>query len=280
MSDGASPVRLALQRTQIAEDDTAWLPLSMRAAGALVGGAAFAGVSALVIGFFVFLLLWGGVIWIGALSLGLIPITYQLRDTVARAIMRRRMSRFRRTAVQLRDATDRRDELIRVRGRLRAQTTIRSLLDDRPVVFRRLVFAMGGLQAVHECGVDVLLDDGSGDPVLVLLEGARFVDADVHPREYRPLPPSVLDALRALDPARQIAETLNDWRIDLTQRGLVRTATGAEQVLCDGDEVEVVGHRSRAVDQTMPSRLARDTPFRAALQGSSTMPLLIARVPR
>jgi len=50
-----------------------------------------------------------------------------------------------------------------------------------------------------------------------------------------------------------------------------------EQLLCDGDEVEVVGYRSRAVDQMMQMRLARDTPFRAALQGSSTMPLLIAR---
>jgi hypothetical protein len=86
----------------------------------------------------------------------------------------------------------------------------------------------------------------------------------------------VLERLETLDPPPALQDSLNDWRIDMKQRGRFSPAAGNERLLCDGDSVEVVGYRSRVVDQTVKSRLERDTRFRVALQGSADMPLLIA----
>jgi hypothetical protein len=40
----------------------------------------------------------------------------------------------------------------------------------------------------------------------------------------------------------------------------------------------VVGYKARVVDQTVASRLARDTPMRASLRSGRLLPLLISRV--
>jgi len=53
------------------------------------------------------------------------------------------------------------------------------------------------------------------------------------------------------------------------KRGAVPNAAGSEQLLRDGDTVEVVGYRARTVDPTMAARLPRETPIRAALQGAA-----------
>src|SRR5262249_53531685 len=140
---------------------------------------------------------------------------------------------------------------VRVRGQIRAQRTIPSFFGDSRVVFRRLAFQIYSVQAVHEAGVDFLLDDGSGDPVLVLVDGARFLDGDADPRSFVPLSAEILETLETLEPTQAIQDCLNDRKIDLAQRGAgIQVAKGSEQVLRDGDTVEVIGYRSRVVDQT------------------------------
>ena len=53
----------------------------------------------------------------------------------------------------------------------------------------------------------------------------------------------------------------------------------AEIVLRDGDDVEILGYKSRTIDPTVATRLERDTPFRATLKGGKSFPLLIAPRP-
>jgi hypothetical protein len=279
MSDAASPVRPPLLRTHLANDDLAWVPLSVRAAAELMAAVAFAVVSGLVVAVVVALYLATHVLWYGAFFLGIIPAAYQLRNRIAHAAMRRRMQRHRRDAADLpasggRTAGD--GELVRIRGRIRAQNRISALVDKRPVVFRRLAFRFYSLQVVHEAGCDFLVDDGSGEPVLIVIDGARLVADDAGAESDRPLDPEVLDRLEALDPPPALQDYFNDWRIDMAQRGLFSPAAGNERVLCEGDSVEVVGYRCRVVDPSVTSRLERDTPYRAALQGSAAMPLLMA----
>jgi hypothetical protein len=278
MANGAALFRPPLLRTHLADQDLAWLPLPVRAAGEMGALIAFAVLVGLVLCMVLALYLTAHVLWYGAFFLGIIPAAYRFRDHVARSIMRGRMQRQRRSAAYLpASAATSGDELVRVRGRIRAQARIPALVEDRLVVFRRLAFTFYSLRGVHEAGTDFLLDDGSGEPVLIVIDGARLVESDVDPKQFRPLDPALLKKLEALDPPAALKDCFNDWRIDMERRGPFSPAFGSEQVLCDGDEVEVVGYRCRVVDQTVTARLERDTPFRAALRGGEGMPLLIAR---
>lgn len=279
MTAEPAPAPPTLQRTHLAEDDTAWLPAHVRAAGTIVAGIGFAIVAVVVVGVVALMIFWLHVIWFGALTLIALPATYHWRDSIARAVMRRRMSKLQASALYLPagDAPSS-DGPVRVRGRIRAQRTIPALFGGQRVVFRRVAFQIYRVQAVHEAAIDFLLDDGTGDPVLVLVEGARFLDADSNPANFGQLPAEMLETLETLDPTPAVQDCLNDWKIDVARRGsAIAVARGVEQVLKDGDVVEIVGYRSRVVDQSMAMRLPRDTPFRAALQGSEDLPLLIAR---
>jgi hypothetical protein len=53
----------------------------------------------------------------------------------------------------------------------------------------------------------------------------------------------------------------------------------AEIALRDGDQVEILGYKSRTIDPTEATRLERDTPFRATLKGGKSFPLIIASRP-
>ena len=46
-------------------------------------------------------------------------------------------------------------------------------------------------------------------------------------------------------------------------------------MLCDGDQVEVLGHKTRIIDAGVEERLMREEPYRAALQSSEHQPLII-----
>jgi hypothetical protein len=266
-----------VQRLHFADDDMAWLPLGVRAAGSLYALMAFLGITTIVIA--VFVVLWSvGVIWYGSIGLLAIPAAYRMRTGVARSAMRTRMRRLERSAVSLAAAGERDGQLVRVRGRIRAQRRIASLVDGQEVVFRRMVFRFHGLEAVEESATDFLLDDDTGEPILILVDGARFVADDALPKDWKPLPAAVVEALAKLDPPQAVANAIEDWRIDAARPGGITGAAGSEQVLRDGDTIEVVGYRARVVDPTMSARLPRETPIRAALQGASTCPLLLTRV--
>jgi hypothetical protein len=53
---------------------------------------------------------------------------------------------------------------------------------------------------------------------------------------------------------------------------------GAETLLKPGDEIEVVGYKSRKVDPTVQDRLARETPMRATLRAGKDLPVILSRV--
>jgi hypothetical protein len=265
-----------MQRLHLAHDDTAWLPLGVRAAGSLYSLMAFLGITMIVAA--VFVALWSiGVVWYGSLTLLAIPAAYRMRDGVARSAMRGRMRRLDRSAIALAAAGERDGQLVRVRGRIRAQRRIPALLSKHEVVFRRMVFRIHGLEGVEESASDFLLDDDTGQPILILVEGARFVADDLPPKDWSPLAAPVVETLATLNPPPALADAISDWRIDAKLPDGLTNAAGSEQVLRDGDTVEVVGYRARTVDPTMAARLPRETPIRAALQGATTCPLLVSR---
>lgn len=264
-----------MQRLHLAHDDMAWLPLGVRAAGSLYSMMAFLGITMVVAA--IFAALWAiGVVWYGSITLLAIPAAYRMREGVARSAMRGRMRRLDRSAVALAAALDRDGQLVRVRGRIRAQRRIPALLTQYEVVFRRLVFRIHGVEGVEESATDFLLDDDTGEPILILVEGARFVADDLPPKDWSPLPPPVVETLASLNPPPAMVDAINDYRID-AKRGAAANAAGSEQILRDGDTVEVVGYRARTVDPTMAARLPRETPIRATLQGASACPLLVSR---
>jgi hypothetical protein len=224
-----------VQRFHLGADDTEWLPLPVRAAGSLYALMAFLGTATVVVG--VFMLLYAiGIIWIGAIWLLAIPAAYGMRGRVARSAMRGRMRKLERSAVSLASSGERDQRLVRVSGRIRAQKRIPSFTQTGEVVFRRLVFRFHGLCAIEESAVDFLIDDGSGEPVLVLVDGARFLADDALEKDWKALPAPVIDALEQLDPPQAIRDGINDWRIDAARTGAI-SAAGRELVLRDGDTV-------------------------------------------
>ena len=54
--------------------------------------------------------------------------------------------------------------------------------------------------------------------------------------------------------------------------------SAGEVVLRDGDEVEVVGVKTRSIDPTVEMRLMRDTPERATLRSGKELPLIVSPV--
>ena len=62
-------------------------------------------------------------------------------------------------------------------------------------------------------------------------------------------------------------------------RSMGRTAYGVRGIqLRDGDEVEVVGVKTRSIDPTVEMRLMRDTPERATLRSGKELPLIVSPV--
>jgi hypothetical protein len=49
-------------------------------------------------------------------------------------------------------------------------------------------------------------------------------------------------------------------------------------LVCPGDEVEIVGYKTRTIDPTLAGRLPREAPLRATLRSGRELPLLVAPV--
>lgn len=258
-----------MQRTHLARHDLDWLPPSYRAirwvvAGSLWSGL-FGGVVALSFLAHVQLFLLGK--GIAVLAAG----GYVAGDRAARGVLRRRLRKLARGAVDLSRLPAEADgELVHVAGKVHA-------LGGAREVYRRVVFSFDGVvRVVHETAQDFWLV-GEGEPVLVEVEEARLLadgdqrslpseDARVRDLETLPLPPEVQRAL-----AQRAKRRAKGKRV-----GKVRVG---EVVLREGDAVEILGYKSRTIDPTVATRLARDTPFRATLRGGRSLPLLIAPRP-
>jgi hypothetical protein len=188
------------------------------------------------------------------------------------ALFDRRREAFLRDAGRIGAAAGERDGLrIKVRGRVRATETLRGLIRDEPAVYRRVSFTLERVGLVHEAAVDFWLVDGEGAMVRVEVENARLLapafDLDAQTGE-------AADRLLALPLPRPIARAVAKRRA----RGESVALLGGEVLVRDGDEVVVIGMKTRAVDPTVTERLPRDTPMRTMLCAGRDQPLVIAPV--
>jgi hypothetical protein len=258
-----------MQRIHLLKHDLDWLPPSYRAIRWLVAGGLWTG-------------LLGGVVALSIIShvhffvfgKGLAVLAaggYVAGDRAARSVLRGRLRKLAHGGVDLSRLPAEADgELVHVTGKVRA-------LGGAREVYRRVVFSFDGqTRVVRETAVDFWLV-GEGEPVLVDVEAARLLadgkavqrqsdDPLVQELEALPLPSQLDNALKHRNKRRAKGKSLNRVRV-------------ADYVLRDGDEVEILGYKSRTIDPTVATRLERETPFRATLKGGHNLPLLIAPRP-
>ncbi|HZS36524.1 MAG TPA: hypothetical protein VFF06_06850 [Polyangia bacterium] len=258
-----------VERTLRAKHDLDWLPPHLKALRWAVAGSLWTGLAGLVAAIAVFakysFIVYGK--GLAVLAAG----GYYAGDRAARAVLRRRLHKLARGDVDLSSLKSEADgELVHVRGRVRARETLRGFLTPETAVYRRMVFAIGNERWVHEAAVDFLIVDGGGEAVLVEVTGARLVAADAKRKK-----------LEGAQAGEVLALSLGTPRLEagLTIKEKNRAAITAGEVLVrDGDEIEIVGYKSRSVDLTVEARLMRDTPIRTSLRAGRELPLLIAIV--
>ena len=266
---------VSLDRTLQAQHDLDWLPPSFKAIRWSVAGTLWTGLAGLLGGAF-FVAKPGFFIYGKAIAV-LFAGGYYAGDRAARAVLRGRLAKLAHGQVDVRRLQREADgELVHVRGRIKAISTIEpvthpELLDS--VVYRRVVFSIDAKRWVHEAGCDFYLVDGTGERALIDVSEARLIAPD--PKRVRVQ--GELASLVTNLPLRP--ELRGRGTVEGGLRVNVRNVVAAgERVLTDGDEVEVVGYKSRTVDPTVEARLERDIPMRATLRSGKLLPLLISPV--
>jgi hypothetical protein len=260
-----------MERTHLQKHDLDWLPPSYRALRWTVAGAVWTGMAGAAGAFFYLVGHGGGVYLGGKVLVGVGAAGLYAGDEVARRVLRGRLRKLARGEVDLGALKNEEDgELVHVTGRVRARETFAAFLGDARAVFRRMVFLLDAkTPVVHEAAVDFDLVGPAGEAITIEVEGARLLEQP--PRAKHEYPPHPFLAL-PLPPATSRpfgARTLRALRKP--------TAIKASEVLlCHGDEVEVVGYKTRRVDPTVASRLERDTPMRASLRSGKALPLLVS----
>jgi hypothetical protein len=262
----------ALFRHHLAKRDLDWLPPSYRRIRAAVQGATWSTCALamvaitwsthfIFIGFVKLALVMGGVAWVAG-------------DRTARALVRGRLSRLVHGAVDLHKLPAEPDgELVRVAGRVQVLKSVKPLTDARDearVAYRRIEYRAGRLRLVHEAAEDFWLVGDAGEPVLVEVAGARLL-ARPAPTSSYPASSGAVQALEELPPPPGV---------DPGEPGCILASEDktpiSETLLIDGDQVEVVGYKARAIDPTVGMRLARDLPVRTTMRSGKLLPLLIA----
>ena len=252
-----------MERTHLAKHDLDWLPPSYRAIRWAVAGGIWTG----IIGGLTALSALGHVHMWGAMGSFMAVSGYFGGDRAARSVLRGRLRKLASGAVDLRRLPSEPDgELVHVTGKVRA------LGESREVYRRQLVTFDPQSRFVHESAEDFWLV-GDGEPVRVETADARLL-ADGKPQRYD----GNLERARDLEArAASLLPRVVGYRNRRRQKGKsLRKITVAEFVLRDGDDVEILGYKSRTIDPTVATRLERDTPFRATLKGGRNLPLLIA----
>jgi hypothetical protein len=256
------------ERTHLLKDDLDWLPGWLKAVRWTVAGTVWTGLFGSLAVVLVFS--HGHFFFFGkgltALALG----GFYAGDKSARLFLRRRLAKLARGDVDLARLKHEADgELVHVKGRVRARERLSGLLGGEGV-YRRVNFNIGDVRLVHEAAVDFALVDGSGELVIVQTADSRLISAEPKPVVLGESAAQPLLALELPPPAQKVVN-------DLRQRGKPLPAIKAAEVLLrEGDEVELVGYKSRVVDSTVVERLERETPLRATLRGGKNLPLLIS----
>lgn len=252
-----------LDRTEPAGRDLAWLPPHLRALKlgttvALWTGTALTATAAAILS--------GGGLAHLALVLGAGGLF--AGDRLARALALRSLRKLAHGEADLARLTHHTDgDLIHVRGRIHATSTLPSFLHATPSVYRRMTFTISGTRLVHHAAVNFDLLDDTNHPIAIEVAGARLLAPTTDPADYpasvfqsQPLPPSLTRALEG--------------------QALSRPIPASEILLRSGEQVEIVGYKSRTVDPRVQSRLERDTPMRATLRAGRDLPLLISPIGR
>jgi hypothetical protein len=256
----AKPPIRAVDRVHLLKEDLDWAPTAIHRLNKLV-------VASVVVGATVpALMKFGPMVWFvpGIVA----PVALRLGNRSARELARRRLGRYARGDVDLSRLRDESDgELVRVSGVVNAQETLRGLVSDAPAVYRRLQVSLGSVQIIHEAAVDFSLTNDSGQRVKVLASESRLLCPT--PRRY----------LIGGESEQRVLDEVLRTHINhlLRHRGLDKFETmGDEFLVRPGDQVDVVGYKTRIVDPDLEDRMARDNPFRAALRSGQRLPLLVA----
>ena len=254
-----------LDRTEPFGRDLAWLPSHLRA---LRSGTVVALWTSTTLAAIATAVLSGGAFAHLALLLG--AGGFYAGDRLSRAIVRAQVRRLARGRVDLANLHREADgELVHVRGKVSAQATLPGFLHGTPSVYRRMSFVFFGTRLVHHAAVDFDLVDESGELVTVQVAGARLLAPEVEHADY----PATRFSEQPLPPTLE--------RLFAGRRESLRGAISAgELLLRHGDDVEIVGYKTRTVDPRVAMRLARDTPMRATLRAGRELPLLITPTAR
>jgi hypothetical protein len=258
-----------MERTHLLKHDLDWLPPSYRAVRWVVAGSLWTGLVGGVVALSVFahvqLIVFGK--GLAVLAAG----GYVAGDRAARGVLRGRLRKLARGAVDLSRLPAEADgELVHVAGKVRALGGARD-------VYRRVVFSFDGqTRLVHETAADFWLV-GDGEPVLVevadarlLAEAGRTENVDGSSQRALALEELARPHVHARVLAHRAKRRAKNKKVQPVRVGAI--------TLHDGDEVEVLGYKSRTIDPTVAMRMERDTPYRATLRGGKALPLLI--VPR
>jgi len=260
---------VALDRTRPASKDLDWLPPSFKALRWTVAGTLWTGMATLLIA--VFLMSRHGFIWVYAKGIALLFAGgLYAGDRAARAVVRRRLVALSHGDVALERLGQEADgELVHVRGKVRAGQTLPSIFGGAPVVLRRVLVHYDGGRWVNESGCDFWLVGADGEAVLVEVSNARLISGE--PSLVK-VSGEILDAAYALTQEASM-RVPTDRNLKIHPRNPV---TAGEVVISDGDEVEVVGYKSRTVDMTIEARMERETPMRVTLRAGKELPLLVS----
>jgi hypothetical protein len=193
-------------------------------------------------------------------------------DKVARSVLRRRLARLAHGDVDIKRLKNEPDgELVHVKGRIKLREKVPGKLGGEGV-YRRLRVTVGDTRLVHEAAADFHLIDESGEMIMVQTAGARLVAPEP---EMKPLAGEVLALLKSLKLPPKAERAVMEWEFRFKTGKPMSAVSGGELVLADGQMVEIVGYKSRAVDFSM-EHLERETPLRATLRGGKELPLLIS----
>jgi hypothetical protein len=281
------------QRFHLQKQDLDWLPPNLQMVRKVVSrtiwtGAIGAGVASIALPHLHLAGLVGGftkAMFVGGVFAG---------DRAARSLLRRRLIKLTHGQLDLSRLRQEPDgELVHVRGRVRAGRHLPGVFDPSVrAVYRRLRLFLGDelpvLRWIHEAAVDFSLVDERGEAVTVQVQGARLVVADPKLVRLGDCDPEVERILALLPMAANAHAWLarRDARVQRGKpllrsparghwRGDFRLAVG-EALLRDGDEIEVVGYKSRVVDPTLAARLERDIPLRATLRSGRELPVILS----
>jgi hypothetical protein len=265
----------ALDRTHLGKHDLDWLPPQYRAIRWTVAGSVWTGIFGSVAALSVFSHV-NAIVFGKGLAV-LAASGYVAGDRVARTVLRGRLRKLAHGAVDLSRLPSEPDgELVHVVGRVRALKPVGGIVKpEARAVYRRVVFSIDTTRVVHEAAEDFWLVSGNGEPVLVEAAEARLLAPDGDGAWFESGSP-VLETLEALPLPSQLDAVMARRHQRRDKGKKVGRTRVAETLLCDGDEIEVLGYKSRTVDVMVASRLERDTPYRATLRAGQRFPLLLA----